>query len=260
MTLLQYLSLLIAAFLGGSVNAIAGGGTVFSFTTLVLAGIPPTVASATNSLALWPASVGGAFAFRDDVRRERRSLLIMLVPSLLGGLGGAWLLTATPEALLRLLAPFLVLFATLLFAGRTYFTYLAQRQAGYQASAARISPWSYVGGVVFQFVVALYGGYFGAGIGILMLSSFSIMGMKDIHRMNAIKNVCAAALNGIAIIYLALAGKILWPLALMMGVAAVVGGYVTARYAKRINQRALRIFIIGMGILASAYLFWRAMQ
>lgn len=258
MPFLHYLALFIAAFIGGSINAIAGGGTVISFPTLVWVGVPTAMASATNSLALWPASASAAVAFREDVRRESRSLLIMLTPSLLGGLAGAWLLTVTPESLLRLLAPVLVLFATLLFAGRTYLTHLAQQKSSHLITARPITPLAYAGGVVFQFILALYGGYFGAGIGILMLSSFSMMGMRDIHRMNAIKNVCAAAINGIAIVFFALKGTIIWPLGLLMAIGAIIGGYATARVAKQINQRALRFFIIAAGILASTYLFWRA--
>ncbi len=257
MSTLELLALLLAAFIGGSVNAIAGGGTVFSFTTLVLTGIAPAAASATNALALWPASVSGAFAFREDVRREWKSLLIMLVPSLLGGLAGAYLLTATPESLLRILAPILVLFATLIFAGRTWFTRMTKPKPNVDPV---ISFGSYAGGMAFQFIVALYGGYFGAGIGILMLTSFSIMGMTDIHRMNAIKNVCAAAINGIAIILFAVKGTLIWPIGLMMAVGAIIGGYVTARAAKKINQQYLRIFVICAGLLASSFLLWRAFQ
>lgn len=258
MPILHYLALFLAAFIGGSINAIAGGGTVISFPTLIWTGVPTAMASATNTLALWPASASASVALRDDVRGERRFLLIMLVPSLLGGLAGAWLLTVTPESLLRVLAPILVLFATLIFAGRAYLVHLGRKKATGPVADAPITVLAYLGGGLFQFLLALYGGYFGAGIGILMFSSFSIMGMSDLHRMNAVKNVCAAAINGIAIIFFAFKGTIIWPLGLLMAVGAIIGGYSTASMAKQINPRALRFFIIGAGLVASAYLFWRA--
>ena len=247
----------LAALAAGGINAIAGGGTVFSFTALAWAGLPLVRANATNATALVPGSVGGAFALRRQLAPQWRTLAVLLVPSIAGSLFGAFTVANTPEAIFRAIVPFLVLFATLVFAVRNRIIRLAARGAVSERPADQISPAGLVAGAIAQFVIAFYGGYFGAGIGILMLTSLSLVGMSDVIKMNALKNALAVSINGTAAIFFAFDQKIEWPIAIMAAVAATLGGYVLARLALRINQDTLRAVIVVAGVVVSAWLFFR---
>jgi uncharacterized protein len=252
----NYLSLtglFIAAILGGALNAIAGGGSLISFPSLVAYGVLTVPANATNTAALWPGSLGSVFGFWYEVRQQRRLLLLLLIPSLIGGLLGAFVLVSTPEAVFRRVVPFLVLFATCLFAARDWFTRLSKPNPA--SGEEHINLMGGIWGILFQIAIATYGGYFGAGQSIMMMASLSIMGLRDIHRINGLKTALALSVNGIALIYFALKGIILWDLALIMGVGAVLGGYVAARLSKGVNQQLLRTFVIVVGLLVSAWLF-----
>jgi uncharacterized membrane protein YfcA len=253
MNLPGLLLLFVAAVLGGAINSVAGGGTLISFPSLLAFGVPPVLANATNTAALLPGSISSAIAYREELPSQKRLLMTLLPPSVVGGLVGAVALVAAPEVFGKIV-PYLVLFATLLFAGRGLFN-RATKQHGNGDQ-----PVSWVGsiwGILFQFLVATYGGYFGAGIGILMLASLSIMGMHNIHRMNAVKTVLAAVINGIALIYFIIQGKIVWPLAILMAIGAIIGGYGGARLAKRVNQNYVRGFVIVAGLAVSLWLFLR---
>jgi len=264
MTLPQFILLFLAAALGGGINSVAGGGSLIAFPALVVVGVDKIIANATNTAALWPGTIGSVWAYRSDLAPQRRLLLTLLLPSFVGGLLGAVLLARTPPALFGKVVPVLVLFATLLFAGRNLFDRFARRNTApstptVKRDASTVTAAGRIFGFVFQLIVATYGGYFGAGIGILMLASLSIMGLDDIHKMNAIKTALAFVINGVALVFFAISGLVNWPLALLMGVGGLLGGYFGARYAKRINQTYLRIFVVVMGLAAAAYLFTRAL-
>ena len=247
-----FIGLFIAAMLAGGINSVAGGGTLVSFPALVAFGVPTINANATNTSSLWPGSVSGAIGYARDTERDRVLTLTLLLPSALGALLGAFILVVTPEETFRRVVPFLVLFATLLFAFKDVYARITGRVAH-----EHVSWLGRVWGFLFQLFIAAYGGYFGAGIGVLMLGSFSIMGMRDVHKMNAMKTILAAMINVIAFIYFALRGLVVWHLALWMGVGAIIGGYLGARLAKRIDQHKLRWFIIATGLIVSTWLFIR---
>jgi uncharacterized membrane protein YfcA len=252
---LRLLGLDAAALAAGAINSVAGGGSLLSFPALVAFGQPAVIANATNTAAVWPGTLSSAFAYRKDFPRERGLVVSLVTSSLLGGLLGAAILVGTPPALFQKLTPFLVLFATCLFGARGFFSRLIKRNVERSATP---TWWGRCAGTVFQFAVATYGGYFGAGAGMLMLASFGLLGVGDIHRMNALKTTLASLLNGIALLYFAWAGLVVWPLALAMGACATAGGYAGARLAKRVDQRVVHKVIIGLGLMASAWLFAEA--
>ncbi len=246
--------LFLAGIVGGAINSVAGGGTLVSFPALIGYGVPTIVANATNTAAVCPGSISSAFAYRHDMPSGGGLLWTLLLPSLAGGLAGAIVLAITPETLFARLVPFLILFATLIFGSRDFFARLiTPRHEG----GERVGLGAKVWGFCFQFFVAAYGGYFGAGIGILMLASLSLMGLRDIHRMNAIKTVLATVINGTALVYFILRHLVYWPLAILMACGCIVGGYLGAHYAKSVDQKVLRLFIVVVGLLVSLWLFIR---
>lgn len=248
----RFTGLFIAAVVAGAINSVAGGGSLISFPALVAAGVPSIPANATNTAALWPGSLSSAVAYRKDTRMYRTLLMTLMVPSLLGGLLGAWVLVITPPRVFDLVVPFLVLFATLLFAGRDL---ISRCFGGPVSGEEHVTPLGRVWGFLFQLFVATYGGYFGAGIGILMLGSLSVMGLRDIHRMNGLKTVLGTLINVVAFVFFVVKGLVVWSLALLMAAGAVLGGYAGARLAKRIDPRYLRAFVIGVGVGVSVWLF-----
>ncbi len=253
-----FLLLLATAFIAGAINAVAGGGTLFSFTALSLH-MNLQHANATNSALLTPASITSGLAFFAELRKHWRRFLILALPSAAGAWAGAVFLVSTSEDLFRRVVPFLILFAVLLFAFKDHLMTIVRRvrPQSANANADRISLGGWVWGVVFQFVVAFYGGYFGAGIGILMISSFSLMGMRDMHEMNALKNPLAFLMNGAAALKYALGGLVHWEYALPMAACAIIGGLISARASRRINQLYLRRFVIAYGAVVAVYMFGR---
>jgi hypothetical protein len=248
--------LAIASVIAGAINSVAGGGTLISFPALIAFGVPPIDANATNTAAVCPGSLSSAVAYRHDLPKEHRVLIVLVLPSLLGGLLGAWVLAVTSNWLFARIVPFLVLFATLLFALRDRFARVLGLGSGAEEEVSSLGrTW----GFCFQLFVAAYGGYFGAGIGILMLASLGVMGFRDIHRMNAIKTILGFLINGTALVYFAVKGLVVWPIALLMATGAIIGGYAGARLAKRVDQGHLRLFIVTVGLLVSAWLFYRVM-
>jgi uncharacterized membrane protein YfcA len=192
--------------------------------------------------------------YRHDLPPQRGLLITLLVPSLLGGFLGAVVLSITPQSLFDRIVPFLVLFATLLFGCKDYFGRVVRVDA---ARGGEIGLMARLWGFCFQLFVASYGGYFGAGQGILMLASLGLMGLRDIHAMNGVKAILASVINGVALVYFALRGLVAWPIAILMAGGAIIGGYLGARLAKRIDQKILRAFIICIGLFVSAWLFTR---
>ncbi|MDT7808949.1 MAG: uncharacterized protein QOJ70_2762 [Acidobacteriota bacterium] len=241
-----------AAFAAGLINSIAGGGTLVSFPALLWMGRDPVLANATSTVALWPASLAGVYGFRRELKGGARLFLLFGAPSLVGGVLGAVLLLRTPSQTFARLVPFLILFATMLLAAQEP---LSRRMRGEDQDERPPTRAWWVGAVVFQFFVGVYGGYFGAGIGILMLAALGLLGFTDIHRMNALKNLLAICINGVAAVYFIASGACVWSDVLVMMFAAVAGGYSGARLAYRLGQRFVRLAVILIGLVMSISLF-----
>ncbi len=241
-----------AAVLAGAVNAVAGGGSLISFPALVWFGLPSIVANATNTVALWPGSFGSMWGYRRELASTDRQMYLLVVPSFVGGLAGALLLRLTPTETFDRLVPLLVLFATCLFMAQEPL----QRALGHNPHAARSRRWIWAA-ALFQLLVGIYGGYFGAGIGILMLAALSILGSDDIHQMNGFKNLLAMCVNGIAAAYFIAMHMVSWREALIMAVGSIVGGVAGARVARRMSRRAVRRTVIVIGLSMAAGLMFR---
>ena len=241
-----------AAFAAGAINSVAGGGTLVTVPTMIWLGMPAINANATSTVALWPGSLSGAWGFRRELADADRRLFALVVPSVAGGLGGAILLAQTPPEVFERIVPILILFATLLFMAQEPL----QRRFNLAAAHEARSHWrSWT--MFFQLLVGVYGGYFGAGIGIMMLAALSLMGHSDIHQMNGVKNLLAVAINGIAIGYLAFTDLILWPTALLMAFGAIAGGIGGAGAARRIGRSAVRRIVVGVGLGMAFIMFMR---
>ncbi|MDP9151879.1 MAG: sulfite exporter TauE/SafE family protein [Myxococcota bacterium] len=239
--------LFFAAVIGGAINSVAGGGTFIAFPALLFAGVPAVAANATNTMALWPGALASVIAYRRELGASRRELLPLGLASLVGGLVGSVLLLRTSDRKFSLLVPWLLLFATLLFSSGGE---IAKRGSG----GARASLLGVIG---IQLVISIYGGYFGGGIGIMMLATLSLMGMKDIHRMNALKTMLATLVNGIAVVAFIVAGAIAWgPAAVMIG-GGILGGYAGAAFARRVSPRLVRRLVLTIAWTMTAYFFAR---
>lgn len=256
LTLGSALVLFIAALLGGTLNAVAGGGSFLSFPSLYFIGVPPVNANATSTIALWPGSVAALSAYRQELSRQSRSFIIWFgTISLIGGLLGAILLIRTPQSTFTQILPFLLLAATLLFAFSRNIT-RALRGKG-NATAERTLG-NTIALSALQLTIAIYGGYFGGGIGIMMLAALGIMGMDNIHEMNSLKTLFQTAINGVAVIYFILAGAIFWPQAVIMIAGAIIGGYGGASVARKLPQIYIRSFVIAVGTAMTIYFFGKA--
>jgi uncharacterized membrane protein YfcA len=255
MTFLQGFILFCAAILGGTLNSVAGGGSFITLPSLIFVGIPPINANATSTVAIWPGSVAGMGAYRKELAKQRRLVVILLsITSLIGGVLGAELLLSTSQATFVKLLPYLLLIATVLFALSGPITARMHRKTTLQNRL----PWLTLAGIsVLQLIIAIYGGYFGGGIGILMLASLGLMGMENIHEMNAMKTLLATLINGVAVIIFILRGVVAWPQTIVMVVGAIIGGYAGAYYARKIDQRWIRGFVILVGISMTIYFFVR---
>ncbi|MGH2671030.1 MAG: sulfite exporter TauE/SafE family protein [bacterium] len=239
---------MLAAALGSGINSIAGGGTLVTFPAIVALGVPPLVANATNTVALWPGALASMWGYRDELAGTRAWLARFTLPSLLGGAVGGWLLLATGQERFARIVPFLVLGATGLFMLHGP----VMRWLG--AGSHQAPAWLFL---VCQFAVGIYGGYFGAGIGILMLAVLGLMGHTNIHQMNGLKNWGGLCINFVAALIFAVSGVVLWPLALAMAVGGVVGGYAGARLAQRVGQEVVRRAVVVIGLAAFVWLLAR---
>ena len=238
--------------LGGVMNAVAGGGTFFVFPALLFTGVPPVPANATNTVALWPGLAASVRAFWPRLNVTRRLLVPLLVTSLLGGVAGAVLLIRTPADIFMRLVPWLLLAATVLFAIGPRLGRGAASQNALEASAGKIALATLV-----ELIVAVYGGYFGGGIGIVILAMLGALGMSDIHDMNALKIILTALINGVAVVTFIVARAVYWPQALVILVGAVLGGYFGAHYSQRLPAAWVRGFVLLVGAGMTTYFFLR---
>jgi uncharacterized membrane protein YfcA len=249
---LSYLLIAAAAFVAGVINSLAGGGTLISFPTMVWLGRPPIMANATNAVALWPGSLSAMIGYHEDLGRVRRWLLLLTIPSVAGGALGAVLLLHTSEKTFTRLVPFLILGATLLLGAQE----LISRKLNLIAKAHEDPTTGWVVFVfTFQLLVGVYGGYFGAGMGILMLAALGLIGLTDLHEMNGLKNLLAVGINGVAAIYFAISGAVLWVDAIVMAIAAIAGGFLGAKLAKRLGRGFVRGAVVAIGLTMTIALF-----
>jgi uncharacterized membrane protein YfcA len=255
MTAAQLVALVAASFGGGVMNALAGGGTILTYPTLLWLGESAIVANATSTVALWPGAASSLFGYRRDVLDHKGWLKTLFLPSLLGGALGAVLLLKTPSEAFRKMAPFLILFATGLFMLRGV---VARFLGSASEHAEGRTPARLALAVVFQFFVAVYGGYFGAGIGILMLAVLGFLGLSNIHAANGLKNFFGMCINGVAAAYFIVRGAVDWRAAIVMVVGATLGGYAGSRFALRIGQGRVRAAVIVIGFGVAAILLWES--
>jgi uncharacterized membrane protein YfcA len=245
--------MLAAAFAAGAVNSIAGGGTLLTFPVLIWLGLDPKIANATSTVALWPGLFGGLFGYRKELENSSSILWRLGITSVVGGAVGAWLLIWTPSPTFARLVPFLILFATILFMAQGAIT---QRLRLQPIVAEPKASW-WLGAIVFQFFSAIYGGYFGAGNGILMLAAMGLLGLHEIHRANGIKNFLGICINSIAVLRFSLSHLVVWQDALLMAVGALLGGYFGASIAMRIGQVWARRGIVAIGFVIFFVMIWR---
>lgn len=239
--------------LGGALNSVAGGGSFIAFPALLFTGVPPIPANATNTIALWTAAAASGGAYRKRLEVPRRVMIPLLAASLIGGPAGAFLLLNTPAHTFMRVLPWLTLGATLLFA-------FGKRLAGGRASVLedQASTGALAVATLFQLVVAVYGGYFGGGMGIVMLAMLAALGMTDIHAMNALKSVMGFVINGVAVVVFVVERAVYWKHGLVMIAGGILGGYVGAHYAQRIPQAWIRVFVVLVGAAMTVYFFWKS--
>ncbi len=253
MTLEIAILLFAAGVLGGALNSVAGGGSFIAFPALLFTGVPPIPANATNTIALWTgaAASGGAYRKRLDV--PRRVMIPLLTASLIGGLVGAFLLLKTPANTFMRVLPWLTLGATLLFA-------FGRKIAGGRRSVIEheTTGAALAGATAFQLAVGVYGGYFGGGMGIVMLAMLAMLGMTDIHSMNALKSVMGSVINGVAVVTFIVARAVYWKQGIVMIVGGIAGGYLGAHFAQKIPQVWIRWFVVLVGAGMTVYFFWKS--
>jgi len=250
----EILGLIFSGAAAGAVNAVAGGGTLLTFPTLLAFGTPPVVANATSTLALFLGTAGSVFGYRRHVESVKPWLWRFVPVSIAGGWIGSWLLTHTSDRTFSRMVPFLILFATILFLAQGAFRRFAglDQRGGFHSTHHAV--W---GAIAFQFAVAVYGGYFGAGIGILMLASLGFIGLTNIHEMNALKTVLASLINCVAAVWFIYAGLIHWPKAGIMTAGALVGYFIGAHYAQRIPQIRVRQITTAIGFIIAGVTFYK---
>lgn len=253
MSLHTLIVLFIAGTIGGALNAVAGGGSFVAFPALLFTGVPPIPANATNCFALWVGTTASSGAYRGRLDISRRVLVPLVGISILGGVAGAILLLKTPAHTFMRVLPWLLLGATLLFAFGKRLS--RNRRSGLAQDASSTALfWA----CAFELVVAIYGGYFGGGVGIINLAMLAALGMTDIHAMNALKVLLGAVINGVAVVTFIAKGAIYWPQAILMTVGAILGGYSAAHFSQKLPQSWVRIFVILVGSGMTVYFFLKA--
>jgi uncharacterized membrane protein YfcA len=244
--------LFFAGALGGAINAVAGGGSFVSFPALLFTGVPAIPANATNTLALWVGTTASGGAYREKLNITRRVMIPLVITSVIGGLAGAYLLIRTPAQTFLHVLPWLLLGATLLFAFGKHLTGRISAGITHEVSNAAVVVAS-----IYETIVAVYGGYFGGGVGIMNLAMLATLGMTDIHAMNKLKVVLGGVINGVATITFIAAGTILWPQAMVMTAGSILGGYSSAHFSQKLPQTWVKSFVILVGTAMTIYFFIR---
>jgi uncharacterized protein len=252
MTIIEGALLFGSAMAAGMINSVAGGGTLLTFPSLIWAGHSPIIANATSTVALVPGTWSSIWGYRRELETTPRRFFVLVIPSLVGGILGAALLNRTPPALFAALVPFLILFATILFLIQEPIQ--RRRQTGDATQHPVTTRWL-IGTAFYQFLIAVYGGYFGAGIGILMLAALGLMGLSNIHQMNGLKNIFGSSINAVAAVYFIVVGLVNWPAALVMAAGSIIGGYGAAGLARKLGQKFVRRTVIVIGLAMTVSLF-----
>ena len=242
-----------AGALGGALNAVAGGGSFIAFPALLFTGVGPVAANATNTLALWVGVTASGGAYRKHLNISRRVMIPLIVMSIVGGLAGAVLLINTPAQTFLRVLPWLLLGATLLFTFGKHLTGRISAGISHESSNAAVA-----GACLFELFVAVYGGYFGGGMGIMNLAMLAAIGMTDMHAMNALKVVLGGFINGVATITFIATGAIVWRQGVVMTAGAILGGYFAAHYSQKLPQSWIRALVIAIGLAMTIYFFVRA--
>ena len=245
------------AFLAGAMNALAGGGTFFSFPALLAAGVPPVTANASNTVALWPASLSSAWVYRRELAKHRDWVVALTFVAAIGGIAGGLLLLAISNKAFTQLIPWLLLVATALFAfSKQISGIVVKTKARFGIHQTDDQPHS-KGGLFFQFLVTIYGGFFGAGQGILTLAALAIQGIENIQELNALKNWISAVTYTVSALTFLIAGAIDWPYTLLMVVTATLGGMVGAHIARYLPAIWLKRLVIGVGSVMTVIYFFK---
>jgi uncharacterized protein len=248
----QLVFLAAAAFAAGAVNAVAGGGSLISFPALVAAGYPAKTANVTNTVALWPGYLSGTLAYRRELDGQRKRATAMLIPSMTGALGGSIILLWTPEATFSAIVPYLILFACALMAfQRPLSNFTTSHRLGAR-DAEHVPASLYIG----VFFMSIYGAYFGAGLGIMLLAVLAVLLPDDLHRCNALKGLLSFVINAVAVAYFAFFGPVQWLPAVVMAVGAVGGGYLGVGAVRRVPAGWLRTGVVCYGVFVAAYMLW----
>ena len=264
-------AVVLVSAVAGVMNSIAGGGTLLTFPALVGLGVPPVVANATSTVALWPGALGSMWGYRRELAGVRSWATRFALPSVLGGLAGALLLLVTPEDTFTAVVPWLVIGATVLFMVQgAVMRALRARGASAPGSVAAPAPATTTprptlpplprAALAIQLAVAVYGGYFGAGVGILMLATLGFMGLTNIHQMNGLKNWGGLCINFVAAVTFAIEGLVDWPVALAMALGATLGGYAGSRVAQRVRPELVRQAIVAIGLVSGLWLAFERYQ
>lgn len=255
-TLSRAVVICLAALAAGMINSVAGGGTLITFPALLWVGLDAKTANATSTVALFPGLLGGIWGYRRELAGNRTLITRLGITSLIGGGIGGALLILTPSQTFAKLVPFLILFATLMFMLQNTIT----RRLNLSSSRTPLEQLSWhwwLGAIIFQFFSAIYGGYFGAGNGIVMLTVLGLLGVSDIHRANAAKTVFGAILNSVAVVAFIASGIVAWHEALLMAAAAIVGGYAAAHIARGLSKTLVRRLVVLIGLTIGVYMLWR---
>lgn len=278
LSVLQFSVLFLSAFLAGAINTVAGGGTLITFPILLFVGYNPIIANATSTVALIPASISGAWGYRHELKESKHALSRLLPISLIGGALGAFLLVHTRPDTFKAIVPYLILGATCLFMVQEPISRWSKKrlernklstgttlESSINAIDAEVpaldrgssSPLTWIGVMGFQMLVAVYGGYFGAGAGILMLAAYGFLGFTNIHRMNGLKNLNGIAINGIAALTFIFKGLVDWRTAAIMALGALTGGISGVKMARSMGQKNVRLLVIAVGFALTLTLLIR---
>ena len=240
MTIFELSLLASASFIAGIINSIAGGGSFLTFPALVFTGVPTIAANATSAVAVFPGYLSGALGFAKELKEYPKSKFLLLITlSIMGGIGGSLLLLITPASVFSYIIPWLLGFATLLFAFGDFVAKWAKKNSNSNGFLGNLTT----------LIVCIYGGYFNGGLGIILLALFSTLGMRDIHLMNGLKNIMSFALSAASVVTFAIAGIVFWQQAIIMMIAATIGGYFGVVVARKLSKNTIRTIIVIIGLV-----------